>query len=134
MYKIFPKETQEVARLIGLFYLEKNNNDYVATEEEIKRLQITDIEVEHCEIIVELSRPGLFIGKRGENVEQLQKYLHEHGFKRKLHIKEAKQNILDFLVPYEYNDEDLGFPSFEDEIQMDIEELCGGDEDYYGLR
>lgn len=106
MYKIFSKETQEVARLIGLFYLEKNNNDYVATEEEIKRLQITDIEVEHCEIIVELSRPGLFIGKRGENVEQLQKYLHEHGFKRKLHIKEAKQNILDFLIPYEYNDED----------------------------
>ena len=55
---------------------------------------------------MELSRPGLFIGKRGENVEQLQKYLHEHGFKRKLHIKEAKETSLDFLITYEYHDED----------------------------
>lgn len=106
MYKIFPKETQEVARIIGQFYLEKNGNDYVATEDEITRLQITDIEVEHkSKVIIELSRPGLLIGKRGENCEKLQNYLSMRGF-HKLEIKEAKQNILDFLVPYEYNDED----------------------------
>lgn len=53
-------------------------------------------------------------GKKGENYEKLDKIFKTH-LCRKLTIKEAKQNILDFLVPYEYNDEDLELP-YESEI------------------
>jgi hypothetical protein len=101
-------EERAIARIIGNFYLDKNKGDYKKTHEEIFSLQITQIKLNDNTISITLSRPGLIIGRRGENLDMLQRYLTQQlKFYHKIEIVEDK--ILSYLYPcepYDIFDED----------------------------
>jgi len=84
-----------ISGLIGQFYLHKNNDDYEKAGDEVKNLFITDIQVDETTVSITCSRLGLLIGKRGENIGNLEKFLN-----KKVKIFEAKDNLLNYLIPY----------------------------------
>lgn len=88
---------RDVAQRIGLFYLQKNNGDYVKTEKDLTDLRIAKIEVNEKGVIVTTARPGLLIGKRGTNIDALAKHL-----KSEVRIIEDMDSIYDSLVPHKY--------------------------------
>lgn len=108
----------EAARKIGRFYLAKHNNDYAAAEKELNALQISRIEVTNTEtfsslvrsqsppqtiISITTARPGILIGKRGQNIDNLAKYLGT-----KVHIVEDEEPLYQYLVPNQaYDREDM---------------------------
>jgi len=75
------------------FYYEKNNKDSDATYEEIQNLQISQIECLYNGLIIFLASPGIFIGKRGENIERLTNYM-----MRKLDLKNIIFKLLKKIV------------------------------------
>ena len=101
-------ETKELASMIGFFYLEKNNHDYIKAEEEIKSLHITALTIKensgsernYCNPSIEITigRPGLLIGPKGTNIEKLAKHLG-----RNILIKEDVDNLLSYLIPQNPN-------------------------------
>lgn len=100
----FPEEVRQAAQQIGQFYLQKNKNDYKKTEQEILSLGITKIDTpDENTICIHLSRPGLFIGCKGQNLENLEKFIN-----KKIKIYE-ENNILDLIVPYQEDDDYLEF-------------------------
>jgi ribosomal protein S3 len=88
------------AELIGYelstFYLIKNNHDYQKAAKEVISLNITDIEVQGEEIHIYLNRPGLIIGRKGENIDALTKFL---GKTVKIHETFSWNEI---IVPLDY--------------------------------
>lgn len=99
---MIPEPVQEIAARIGVFFLRKNDNDYEAARKEILELRISNISFENPpgEVSIELSRPGLLIGRRGEQIDSLEKFLGH-----KILIVEVRQSINDFLLPYDYSQE-----------------------------
>ena len=95
-------ENRVIAQCIGEYYLEKNNFDYKKTEEDVSLLGITQIEHKLDTIIITLQRCGILIGRRGENIDKLQKFLASKTKYTKLDIKEDK--IISWLIPYDYSD------------------------------
>ena len=93
-------KAQEFAGKIGQFYLEKRNFDYDETAEDLERLRIANIEFDETkkELKISLSRPGLLIGQKGKNIEDLTKALGVN-----IKIVEVG-NWLDFLVPISPDD------------------------------
>lgn len=86
---------KDVASKIGFYYLQKNNNDYKKTYQELESLRIQQIIVLDIDTItIILSRPGLLIGKHGTNLENLKKYID-----KSIYIVEATETILDYLMP-----------------------------------
>ena len=94
-----PVEVREVAQMIGTFYLSKNNGDYEAAEKEIDRLRIAKIEVADGVVFILSARPGILIGKRGENIGALQEHLG-----KKIKIFEEKDSLRDYLITYPETD------------------------------
>jgi ribosomal protein S3 len=89
------EEVKSLARKIGQFYLEKNSGVYAFAEKDILNLRILKIDlIENCVVLIELSRPGVLIGKRGENLYALSRFL-----EKPIKVVEAEENILDYLVP-----------------------------------
>lgn len=88
----------DVAAEIGMFYLEKNKFDYEKTRYEINRLYITNIctvtDSKEPLVSIETKRPGLLIGKRGQNITALEEYIG-----MKIYIMEAPARETDYLVP-----------------------------------
>lgn len=75
-----PDKVREVASRIGAFYLQKNNGDFKATEAEILKLQISNISIDDrlphsVSIAITTARPGILIGKRGQNIDALSRFL-----------------------------------------------------------
>jgi ribosomal protein S3 len=102
-------ENRDFARMIGEFYLIKNRGDYKKTSEEIATIQITGVDY-NCRVLrIVTGRPGLIIGRRGENIDKLKEYvLKQIGEIFELKIIEDK--VIPYLYPYEpYDifDEDL---------------------------
>ena len=91
---------KETATKIGQFYLEKNNGDFKATEIEINRTHITQIDVTCDAISIYTERPGVLIGKYGENILALEKFLNI-----KLCIIEEDDALSDYLIPQDWSDE-----------------------------
>jgi ribosomal protein S3 len=97
-------ENREVARLIGEFYLSKNipsKEAYEKARENIVSLGIVDIKTFRDTIIITLQRPGLLIGRKGKNIDELQKFIQTKTKYRKIDIKEDK--IISCLIPYDYS-------------------------------
>lgn len=116
------KKAIEAAQAIGLFYLEKNKGNYAKTSDEITTLQFTDVSVDDEVVVITTKRPGLLIGKRGENVDKLQNYLG-----RKIRIIETAPNAVDFVVPYPEYEE-----TYPDSSEFDrISNLMSYDNDDY---
>lgn len=89
------EQIKEIANLIGDFYLNKNKGDYQKAAKEIYELQITDL----CRlvdniVVITTGRPGLLIGKKGDNIFALIDWL-----KRPIKIQEAEDSLLDYLIP-----------------------------------
>jgi len=95
---MFTDAQKELAAEIGAFYLEKNQGDYVATEKEISALHITNVETKDGKAYISTGRPGLLIGKRGQNIDLLSKWL-----KKPVHIIEV-ESLLPYLVPVLWDD------------------------------
>ena len=95
---------REMAMDIGNYYLQKNNEDYVKTEADIRKLGITNIDIVETikngntdKTVVEITtfRPGLLIGRKGENIDALTNHLGVHEIK----CIEAKDDLLSYLIP-----------------------------------
>lgn len=104
-------EVKDVAQRIGQFYLAKHNNDYDATATELLRLQITQLTIEDDVVTITTARPGLLIGKRGQNVEALENHLNA-----KVKIKEELNSLFDWIMPVKEEDwdDDDYWPTLED--------------------
>jgi ribosomal protein S3 len=90
----------EMARRIGLFYLQKNNQDYEKTEKELTDLRISKIEIDVKGVVfITLARVGLFIGRKGENIEKLNRFL-----KSDVRIVEDMDSIYEALIPHNMED------------------------------
>lgn len=75
---------REIAEKIGLYFLEQNDQDYTVTAKIIRDLEITNIEVDDFYIHIYTARPGLLIGRKGQNIDGLQKL-----FDKKIDIIES---------------------------------------------
>ena len=90
----------DIATLIGLFFLEKNEHNYEKTATEIQTMGICDVsENSDGSILIKTSRPGLLIGRKGTTIEGLSKFI-----KRKIDIEEVKWSWNDLITPYDWRD------------------------------
>jgi len=101
---------RSVIYLFQEFYLNKHHSTdmekmYEEAREEMSILGITAINITRKKLIIRLQRPGILIGRHGENIDALKKFLQDHEEKRALIIEEEK--ILNILLPYYYTDDDL---------------------------
>jgi hypothetical protein len=87
-------EIREVAALIGQFYLRKHEGDYVAAEKAIVDLRISDLTVEGDKVTIVTARPGMLIGRRGTNIDELTAFLN-----KKVHIIEDVDPLIEYLIP-----------------------------------
>lgn len=93
--------TIELAEQIGQFYLQRNNGDYEKTADEISKLRIAEIiPIGITMAVIKTSRVGLMIGKRGEDIKDLEAFV-----KRKLFLVEH-QNIEDWIIPQKEEHDD----------------------------
>lgn len=98
-------KSQEAASKLSKFYRIKNGDNeskecYKAAREEISKLKIVNIKAEDDVITISLARPGLLIGKKGENIFALQKY-----FGTKIEIVESF-HWDEILMEYPYDPAD----------------------------
>ena len=98
MKRTSPK-LSEISQKIGLFFLEKNGENYQQTGEFIQKLSITDIREEKGKLVIETARPGLLIGHKGETIDGLTKYLN-----RPIHIVESF-SWADIMTPVDWMQE-----------------------------
>ena len=98
---------QNLAQTIGAFYLEKNAGDYKEATDEIIQLGVTKLDFHGSKVSISLTRPGLLIGRRGENIDKLKEYLSKQ-LKQKINIAIIEDVITGWLIPYEpYSDADI---------------------------
>lgn len=93
------QELKDIADKIGRFFLQEYCGDKDKTREFLQQLQIQDIAIEDGKIAITTSRPGLFIGRRGRNIERLVGFLG-----RNIIVKEAKECWYDCLTQFDYDD------------------------------
>lgn len=89
----------EIGQQIGLFFLAQNNQDYQKTGEFLRNLCITDIREENDYLVIETARPGLLIGRKGQNIDGLIEHL-----KRPIHIHESF-SWADVMTPMDWMEE-----------------------------
>lgn len=100
------EEVKNIAYRIGQFFLEKNKLDYDAACDEIKKLRINNLSIfkeitnGKTTIEIETSCPGLVIGRRGEQIDKLSKYLG-----MEIRLVETRETLLDYLLPYNWQAE-----------------------------
>lgn len=88
--------TKEICEKIGQFYLQKHKNNYESAEEEILRVGFTKVIIlSQKDIAIYVKRVGIFIGMRGENIENLENFLGVHIF-----IMEETDNVENWIIPY----------------------------------
>lgn len=96
---MFSQELKDIADKIGRFFLQEYCDDKDKTREFLQQLQIQDIAIEDGKIAITVSRVGLFIGRRGRNIERLVGFLG-----RNIIVKEAKECWYDHLTQFDYDD------------------------------
>lgn len=102
---------KEIARLIGEFYLDAQDKSlslkdtYLSASEQLEALGILSIVLKNSEIIITLMRPGLLIGRRGDNIDKLSSYLSKQ-LGKKIHISLMKDKVIHHLYPFYYDLED----------------------------
>lgn len=89
---------EDICAKIGQFYLEESNGDYKEAAKKITLLDLTDVRVIEGGIEISLGRPGILIGRKGETIDRLQKYL---GVNVKI-IEKPSVNHL--VVPVDYSE------------------------------
>jgi len=95
------------------FYLEKNQDpdvdkQYSKTQEEMLSMGITQLKLRKNIFTIVLRRPGLLIGRHGDNIDALQKYLLEHvKTVKNIKLRIEEDNITNWLIPYRPEHYDL---------------------------
>ena len=69
------REQENIGYQILSFYSKKNQGDHSATNKELNRLNIRDILVKENVVEIHLGAPGLLVGRRGENIDNLKAFL-----------------------------------------------------------
>lgn len=64
-----------IARKVADFYWRKNNLDDAKTNAEIENLKIQDFTLTDQDVVIHTCRPGLLIGRYGENIKNLENFL-----------------------------------------------------------
>lgn len=72
---MYSEEEKKIAREIGYFIYEKNKFSICEAIKELKYYGIKEIKLKGDKLTIRLSRPGLLIGKKGENIEALKNKL-----------------------------------------------------------
>ena len=93
---------QQVLRSIGWFYHNKHQPDTNKAFEYLMDLGIEKVVVDKKNIYICLERPGLLIGMKGENIDALQAFLLNDGFKQKIAIIESRRDVKEFLTSWTY--------------------------------
>ncbi len=101
------EEIKHIAQQIGQFILTENHGDYKAANDFITKLRINRLELVGGKLVIETSRPGLLIGKRGEQIEKLQAYLN-----LPLHIEETREHVTDYMYVYADDLDEIYNPYF----------------------
>ena len=110
MNNIFHKLTpQEISCLIeiGYYFLDKTKKDsipfssenYKNCYKELDSLKIKNILLEDTILHIELDRPGLFIGKHGIQIKQIEMNL-SNLLKKPISINVVESNLENYLYPY----------------------------------
>ena len=102
---------KQAAYKLGEFYLQKHGGDYNKMREEVAKLHIASIQETDEDVTIFASHMGLLIGKRGENIGNMEKF-----FGKKIRVVE-EETVLDCL-PYESNEYMFGCEP-EDTLTMD---------------
>ena len=105
------ERNRTACQMIGAFYLSIYSNGnyqspYVKATEDITQLGITKVVWSGHTIHITLSRPGLLIGRRGENINELQKWLSKMT-ESTITVDIIEDSIISWLIPYdpkEYDD------------------------------
>ena len=92
---------ENILSLIGYFYFGKNNQDVKKTNEEIESLKIRKIDFDKNILTISLERPGLLIGMKGQNIDNLKTYLQKQ-LKKYIQINIVEDNSLSNLYDYQY--------------------------------
>ena len=105
---------QDAARLIGQFYHslhEAEVQPYISACNDIDLLKITKVVRHPNKITITLSRPGLLIGRRGENIDKLTAFISKH-LNKPITIDIIEDHVIQCLYPYdamEYADDGMDF-------------------------
>lgn len=100
-----PEEVKDIAQEIGQYYLKKNDGNYELAGDDIRKLCISEIRVsnvlsskgvESREITIVTPYPGILIGRRGSNIDELAKHL-----MAQIKVVEEENALINYLVPYE---------------------------------
>ena len=89
-----PYHLQEIGYSIGFFYAQKHNMDFVKAAAEVSKLGLYNITMRGDVVVLHTTRPGLWIGRKGENIDALSKHLG-----KKIDIKEIKFSWQDIITP-----------------------------------
>lgn len=104
------KKTEEIRKIcytIRDYHLEKHLEKYIKTmslkdatitaRDEIIAYGITDVQENGGIVTITLTHSGLFIGRRGENIDAITEELKKIGLKE---IRLIEQQTMGFLLPY----------------------------------
>ncbi len=98
---MFSKKVKDVAEKIGQFYLQKEGGDYDKAANSIRELGIEEILVVEKIVLIKTKRPGILIGKRGINLENLSKFLDMD-----IRPIEVEDHIENWIIPINFDEED----------------------------
>ncbi len=98
------KRLMEIGYEINSYYTQKHTVDgvcnYAKAQEDVRNCCITNLELKLGKLVVHTRRPGLFIGRKGENIEGLSKFLNIP-----IHIEEVKFSWEDIITPLDWSDD-----------------------------
>lgn len=89
--------TKNICQKIGQFYLNKCNGDHKAAQSELCHLIITDVSIptDGNLVIIKAVRVGMLIGKRGSNIDALEKFL-----KVPIKVIEEQESVYNWILPF----------------------------------
>lgn len=95
------QQIKEVAHNIGQFYLNKCKFNYDEARKAIEGLHISKVDVVNNTVQITTARPGILIGARGENIENLTKFLN-----MKVCLFEDMDPLIEHLIPHRYDNDE----------------------------
>lgn len=88
---------RKILREIGFYFYEKANYDLKASINNLSKIDIKYIKYENNNIYILMSRPGLLIGYKGEDINNIKSILEEKLNNDDLHIYVEGSNINNHL-------------------------------------